>query len=97
MTFPFHHSAVKRFFVGEDVELIEQNPVKTTVLGPQDPDASNITPADAADIEDHFALQIADDYDAAVFIGALTDIEKMLAGALDKIQEVIREQAEDSK
>lgn len=86
---------VHRFYAGEvhatDSEL------KVSMLGPQDPDPSGMTPEDLTEEPTTFALQFNDGDDVAVFFGDLAEIERTFVEALAKVQEVIREQAEDSK
>lgn len=97
MSYLLSHSSLKRFFVGSDDNVGVDLQVRITVLGPNDEDASGITPEETTESEETFGLQIRDAEDAAVFVGEPHRIATMLEEALDKIREVIREQDEDSK
>lgn len=91
-------SDVTRFFVGEDELVGTGFQVRTSIIGPKDQDAAGIRPNDFADEgQSYFALQIRDNDEATVFVGELYRIAVLLEEALEKVREVISEQAEDEQ
>lgn len=97
MTHPLHHSRVTRFFIGEDDNVGPDLQTKISMIGPNDPDASGVTPEESTEDSGVFAIQFRDSEDAAVFVGEPYRICVMLEEALELARAVAREQAEDSE